>query len=219
MFPDLGSSQQQAAVLVGFFLPLVLAIPIQSHWPDQLRTLFSVAAYAAAGAITAAVAGQLTGKTFWQSTLEIVVLGIVGYQGIWKPSGIAPAIEKHTNVFSDSAEAPAKQGLEPQVASLFGAIERLLDQATHRMASAGASGAAADLAQEHARDAAPQPVDEGQPVDVDSRAPEAPLVEELPDDVHDAGVPAEPEAQPAVAKSATPNGAKAPVNWVSPGSR
>lgn len=104
MFPDLGSTQQQASIIVGFFLPLVLAIPIQSHWKDPLRTAFSVGAYAAAGAITAAAAGSLTGKTFWQCTLTVLALGVVGYKGVWQPSGVALGIETHTNV-SDAARA------------------------------------------------------------------------------------------------------------------
>lgn len=133
MFPDLGSTQQQAALIVGFFLPLILAIPIQGHWPDSLRTLFSVAAYAAAGAITAAAAGKLTGQTFWQSTLEILALGVIGYKGVWQPSGLAPAIESRTNVNPATPPAQPSPGLEPHLASLLGAGARLLDQMAHRV--------------------------------------------------------------------------------------
>jgi hypothetical protein len=140
---DLGTTQQEAALIVGFFLPLVLAIPIQSHWPSSLKTAFSVAAYAGAGAITAAAAGTLTGKTFWQSTLLILALGVVGYQGVWKPSGIAPAIETHTNAVLQKSEPPSRSNLEPQVISLLAACERLLDQATQRI-TGPAQVAAAD---------------------------------------------------------------------------
>ncbi len=117
MFPDLGSTQQQVAVLVGFFLPLLLAVPIQSHWPTELKALFSVAAYAAAGAVTAAATGDLTGKTFWQTTLEILVLGVVGYQGVWKPINLAPKIEGLTNVNKAPAQPALDGGASAQPAS------------------------------------------------------------------------------------------------------
>lgn len=110
MFPDLGSSQQEAALIVGVFLPLLLAIPIQSHWPTSLKTLFSVGCYAGAGALTAAAGGSLTGKSFWQTTLEVLALGVIGYQGIWKPSGIAPAIEKNTNLSTSVAATANPNG-------------------------------------------------------------------------------------------------------------
>jgi hypothetical protein len=117
VFPDLGSTQQEVALLVGFFLPLLLAIPIQSHWPTELKALFSVAAYAAAGAVTAAATGELTGKTFWQTTLEILVLGVVGYQGVWKPINLAPKIEALTNVNKAPAQPALDGGALPQSAS------------------------------------------------------------------------------------------------------
>jgi hypothetical protein len=140
MFPDLSSTQQQAAVIVGFFLPILLAIPIQSHWPSLLKTLFAVGAYAGAGAVTAAASGTLTGKSFWQITLVILTLGVVGYQGVWKPSGLAPAIETHTSTLParsqtpTSPSAPTGSSLEPQIADLLSASARLLEHATQRLA-------------------------------------------------------------------------------------
>jgi hypothetical protein len=156
MFPNLGSSEQEAAIIVGFFLPLLLAIPMQDHWPDTIRTLFSVGAYAGAGAIVASTAGTLTGKSFWQATLEVLTLGVVGYQGVWKPSGVAPAIEAATSTKPPSSQAPAtpppagpipgapapaatdtgvsSSGLEPQIGELLSASVKLLEHATQRIA-------------------------------------------------------------------------------------
>lgn len=133
MFPDLGSTQAQAAVIVGFFLPLILAIPIQSHWPTEVKTLFSVAAYAAAGAVTAAATGNLTGKTFWQTTLEILVLGVVGYQGVWKPSNLAPTIAARTDVANPT---PTADNGTPATKAVDGASA----PAASNEASAGVSG-------------------------------------------------------------------------------
>jgi hypothetical protein len=144
MFLDLGSSQTQAALIVGFFLPLVLAIPIQTKWPPLVKTLFSVGAYAAAGAVVALCGGQLTGAAFWQSALLILTLGVVGYQGVWKPAGIAPAIERETNFqpAPPEAEQPISVatptpngGLAPEIKSLLAVGERLLHEATNRIAA------------------------------------------------------------------------------------
>ena len=126
MFPNLGSTQQEAAILVGFFLPLLLAVPVQTHWPTAIKTLFSIAAYAAAGAITAAAAGKLTGKSFWQTSLEILVLGVIGYQGVWKPSNIAPTIEARTNVTGAGAAKAASGGAPANAAPLAPSVETLL---------------------------------------------------------------------------------------------
>lgn len=141
MFPDLGSTQQQATLLVGFFLPLLLAIPVQSHWPDSLRTLVTVGAYAVAGAITAAVGGNFTGKTFWQSTLSVLALGVLGYKGVWQPSGIALGIETRTN-FSDAAQAAGK--VRVAAAQLSGNPARVAAAAPD---AAGASPSSSSLAE------------------------------------------------------------------------
>ena len=163
MFPDLGSSEQQAALIVGFFLPLVLAIPMQPHWPNSIRTIFAVAAYAAAGAIIAAAGGHFTGKSVWQVTLEVLTLGVIGYQGVWKPSGLAPVIENATSTKSLGLAAPAGppaganggggsgggSALEPQIAELLTAAVRLLEHTTNRIAAlptSPAPGAVNELA-------------------------------------------------------------------------
>jgi hypothetical protein len=172
VFPNLGSSEQQAALIVGFFLPLVLAIPMQPHWPNSLRTIFAVAAYAAAGAIIAAAGGHFTGKSVWQVTLEVLTLGVIGYQGVWKPSGLAPTIENATTTKqpaavasggspppgppSGSAAAGTTAGsaaagtepraggssLDPQIVQLLAASVRLLEHATRQIAATPTSPAA-----------------------------------------------------------------------------
>jgi hypothetical protein len=163
VFPNLGSSEQQAALIVGFFLPLVLAIPMQPHWPNSIRTIFAVAAYAAAGAIIAAAGGHFTGKSVWQVTLEVLTLGVIGYQGVWKPSGLAPVIENATSTKSLGLAAPAGppaganggggsgggSALEPQIAELLTAAVRLLEHTTNRIAAlptSPAPGAVNELA-------------------------------------------------------------------------
>ncbi|HET8527473.1 MAG TPA: hypothetical protein VFL60_01075 [Gaiellaceae bacterium] len=108
MLPDLGSTQDQVAVVVGFFLPLLLSIPIQSRFPEWARTLIAVGGYAVAGLIINVSTGAVTGQSYWQTTLTALTLGVVGYQGVWKPSGIAPSIRGATDVGAKRQASPAR---------------------------------------------------------------------------------------------------------------
>ena len=96
--PDLSNTEQQVAVLVGFFLPLVLSVVIQSAWSKTVKAAVSIAAYAGAGVAITAAHGDFTGRTFWQAALTVAVLGVVGYQGVWKPLGAADKVETATNI-------------------------------------------------------------------------------------------------------------------------
>lgn len=95
--PDLSGTQQIVAALVGLVLPLALALPIQHHWPPQLKVAFTLLAYGLVGVVEAAAAGKLTGATWWQSALSTFVTGALAYLAIWKPAGVAPAIERATS--------------------------------------------------------------------------------------------------------------------------
>jgi VIT1/CCC1 family predicted Fe2+/Mn2+ transporter len=86
------------SLIVGFFLPIVIAFIIQTGWSQRLQAVaaFAVAAVAAAG--TVYFQGELTGKRFIEAGLLILVTAIATYKGFWKPTGIAPGIETKTNL-------------------------------------------------------------------------------------------------------------------------
>jgi len=86
------------SLLVGFFLPPVLAIVQQSSWSDRLRAVVAFAACLLAGAGVAYFQGDLTGKRFITGALVVMVTGLATYRNFWKPTGVAPAIETKTNV-------------------------------------------------------------------------------------------------------------------------
>lgn len=128
MLPDLGSTQEQVAVVVGFFLPLLLSVVIQSKWPEWLRALASVAGYAVAGLAVAWSAGTLTGQTFWQASITALTLGVVGYQGVWKPTNIAPAIRMKTDRQKVQAWEEPVKSLQKMVPRLSGAeLDQLVE--------------------------------------------------------------------------------------------
>lgn len=86
------------SLVVGFFMPPVQAIIQQTHWSSQLRAGINFAACAVAGAGVAYFQGDLTGRRFVEAGLTVLVTTIAVYKGTWQPSGVAPGIEKATNV-------------------------------------------------------------------------------------------------------------------------
>ena len=92
------SNLEMWALIVGFFLPIVIAFLVQSGWSQRLQAVaaFVVCAVAAAG--TAYFQGDLTGRRFVEAGLVILVTTIATYKGFWKPTGVAPGIEEKTNL-------------------------------------------------------------------------------------------------------------------------
>lgn len=92
------SNLEMWALVVGFFLPNVVALVVQSGWSQRLQAVaaFVVCGVAAAG--TAYFQGDLTGRRFVEAGLVILVTTIATYKGFWKPTGVAPAIETKTNL-------------------------------------------------------------------------------------------------------------------------
>lgn len=86
------------ALVVGFFLPPVLAIVQQSSWSDKVRAVVAFLACLVAGAGTAYFQGDLTGRRFAEASLVILTTGMATYRNFWKPTGVAPTIESATNV-------------------------------------------------------------------------------------------------------------------------
>jgi hypothetical protein len=82
--------------IIGFFLPLVISVVEQTRWSDALRSwaAFVICVVAAAG--TAYFSGNLNTTDVIRASLIIVTIAMTTYRGIWKPTGIAPAIEKAT---------------------------------------------------------------------------------------------------------------------------
>lgn len=96
------SNLEMWALIVGFFLPVVLSVLIQSHWSTQVQAVFAFVACAVAGAGTAYFQGDLTGKRFVEAGLVILVTSIATYKGFWHPTKVAPAIEEKTTLDTGS---------------------------------------------------------------------------------------------------------------------
>lgn len=85
------------SALVGFFLPPVLAIVIQTGWSEKVKAGVAFVACLIAGAGTAYLEADLDGRTWVSSALVVLTTGLATYRNFWKPTGIAPAIENATS--------------------------------------------------------------------------------------------------------------------------
>lgn len=92
------SSLEMWSFIVGFALPPVLSVVMQSGWSVRLQAVIAFLACAVAGAGTAYLQGDLTGERFVEAGLVILVTTIATYKGFWKPTGVSPSIETKTNV-------------------------------------------------------------------------------------------------------------------------
>jgi ABC-type Fe3+-siderophore transport system permease subunit len=89
-------SLEMLSALVGSLLPMLVAVVNRSHWAPAVKGLVVVLSSVAAGAVTAWLAGSLTGLRWTESALIIVGAAVVAYRHFWQPTGIAPAIERAT---------------------------------------------------------------------------------------------------------------------------
>lgn len=84
--------------IIGFIMPVVLSVIIQSRWPEWAKSVVAFAACLIAGYGTAYFAGNLTNVDIITGALVVFTVAISTYYGLWKPSGVAPAIRRATDV-------------------------------------------------------------------------------------------------------------------------
>ena len=96
---------QMWSLVVGFALPPVLAIVMQAAWPSSAKAVVAFVACAIGGAGTAFFEAKLNGRTFVQSALVVLVTSIATYTGFWKPTQVAPTIERKTTLGGGGAPA------------------------------------------------------------------------------------------------------------------
>ena len=87
----------QIIALLGFFLPLLVAVVKKERFPDWVNAVIAVVTYlVAAVAITFVQAGSVSGFTaesFFANFGLVTASGTIGYAALWK-SAVDPAIVK-----------------------------------------------------------------------------------------------------------------------------
>lgn len=84
-------------LIVGFALPPLLAVVQQTRWADSVRALLAFAASVAASGVTVWLAGTLTAQGWTTGALTVLVAAVTTYHGFWKPTRVAPTIERATS--------------------------------------------------------------------------------------------------------------------------
>jgi hypothetical protein len=83
--------------IVGFALPLLIAWLMKSRWSQATQSAVMFVTVALVGLVTMYLQGQLNDfstSTVVSKILGLLVITIASYKGLWKPLGVAPAIEE-----------------------------------------------------------------------------------------------------------------------------
>lgn len=94
------SNLQMWSLIVGFFMPVLIAVLEQSKWSQVVRAVVAFVACGIAALVTVVIVSDLGTKIWIGSALTVLVTAIATYQLWWKPTGIAPTIEKATNLIT-----------------------------------------------------------------------------------------------------------------------
>lgn len=80
-------------------MPPLVAIIQQPRWSNTIRSLVMAISSIVIGAGTAFFENDqvFKGRSVVESILVVAVAAIAAYHGFWKPTGIAPAIERATS--------------------------------------------------------------------------------------------------------------------------
>jgi hypothetical protein len=92
----------------GVLMPFIIAVINQRSWSPQIRGAVAFVVCLIASAVLAWTHGDLTWGD-WRNTAVVVTgASMVMYHALWKPSGLAPAVEDATSVGAPPSDnAPA----------------------------------------------------------------------------------------------------------------
>ena len=82
------------AAIIGFFLPLGIAVIQKKAWPSQAKAGVAFVICLIVAAIEVYLKGQIDTTDYVTAALVILVSSITFYKGFWVPTGVAPTIEK-----------------------------------------------------------------------------------------------------------------------------
>ncbi|MFI1535588.1 hypothetical protein [Streptomyces anandii] len=102
---NLTDAQLWAAAL-GYLLPPLMAVVIQPRWSGPAKGLFMVLVAAGDGVGTAYFTHEFDGRPIVTDVLIAAVAIGVAYHTLWRPSGIAPRIERATSTAAGLPPAP-----------------------------------------------------------------------------------------------------------------
>jgi peptidoglycan/LPS O-acetylase OafA/YrhL len=81
----------------GVAMPFLIALVNQSSWGPKLRGIVAFGLCLGAAALLCALHGTLTFDNWRATAILVTGAALVMYHALWKPSGLAPAIESATS--------------------------------------------------------------------------------------------------------------------------
>lgn len=88
----------QWTLVLGFVMPLLIAIIQHCNWPKNVKAFIAFMACLSAAAIQLGIEGKFSAGNWAQSGLSVAALCIAFFHGFWKPLGVADAVEKATSL-------------------------------------------------------------------------------------------------------------------------
>lgn len=96
------------SIVVGSLLPNVIAIVVQPTWRKEARGLVAFGVCVVTGLLIALLQGDIgRSEDVAASVVAVLVTSQVLYQALWRPSGIAPAIEQVSSS-APAGDAPTR---------------------------------------------------------------------------------------------------------------
>lgn len=100
------SNPELWAAALAVVLPPIIAIVNQPRWSGAVKAIFALVVAAIVGLGTAYFNGDFNGRTIVSCILIAVIVIGTTYHTLWKPSGIAPGIERATSTGTPQHAAP-----------------------------------------------------------------------------------------------------------------
>jgi hypothetical protein len=84
------------ATLAGVLVPLLVGIVTKLDAPAGLKAMVNAALSALGGLVATLVPGDFAWHPFLASWATAGVVSVATYYGLWKPAGVAPALQQST---------------------------------------------------------------------------------------------------------------------------
>jgi hypothetical protein len=84
------------ATLAGVIVPLLVGIVTKLQAPAGLKAMINAALAALGGLAATIVPGDFAWHPFLANWATAWVVSVATYYGLWKPSGVAPAVQQST---------------------------------------------------------------------------------------------------------------------------
>lgn len=106
------SLSQQVTAAISIVLPVIAAVIIRPAWTDATKALVWLVLSIVAGGIGVWFDGRFNVANIAGTIGMVFVIGAVTYARLWRPTGIAPAVEENINHGPPPSEGLIRLGKE-----------------------------------------------------------------------------------------------------------